>query len=363
MRYKRRLLILLAVIAVLTLIQFTLPSGPSVVAFYSRHIFQSYQTIRNIVLNIIPFSVGDILYLVLAVLIIITLGKWIYYLFKIRTKGHELTLSVLHFVIIFGVFYILFVVGWGGNYYKPKLTKYWQLDSKGWDNDSTLVAFDRYLIEKLNKGVRQNITIDFKESERRSVQYYKEHVRAGGKLYALHAKSTMFGYMLQYFGIQGYYNPFTGEAQVNKYLPSFMLPFVVSHELAHQAGIAAEDDANLLAYAIGTKVKDPAFNYSAYFNLWLYVHGRLREQDTVKANELRELLNPISASHVDTLRAIRRRYKGSFSRYSGQLYDSYLKFHNQHEGIESYNNASVSAWALENKRASLKVKGRLIYIP
>lgn len=362
-RYKKRLIVLFVIIAILTLIQYTLPYNQELVSFYGKHIFQSYQTFRNAVLNIIPFSVGDILYISLAIIIVATVFKWIYYLVNIRTRGHDLTLSVLHFVIIFGVFYILFIIGWGGNYYKPSLIDFWKLESKEWNDDSTLVAFDKYLIGKLNKEAETYTPLEFKETEERSKYYYKEYVRAGRKLYGLNTKASMFGYALQHFGIQGYYNPFTGEAQVNKYLPPFMLPFVVCHEMAHQAGIAAEDDANLLAYAIGTKVKDPAFNYSAYFNLWLYVHGRLREQDSATANALRLTLNPVSVSHIDTLRAIRRRYKGTFSKYSGQLYDSYLKFHNQREGIESYNKASVSAWALENKRASLRVKGNLIFIP
>jgi hypothetical protein len=268
---------------------------------------------------------------------------------------------MLQFVIIFGVFYILFVIGWGGNYYKPSLSVYWKLGGKELKGDSALIAFDRYLVEKLNKEAPNYIPLRFEEIEERAKEYYKQHVRAEGKLRGLNTKASMFGYALQHFGIQGYYNPFTGEAQVNKYLPPFMLPFVISHEMAHQAGIAAEDDANLLAYALGTNTKDPAFNYSAHFNLWLYVHGRLRQHDTVAANAMRALLNPISVSHIDTLRAIRRRYKGDFSEYSGQLYDSYLKFHNQRAGIESYNNAVVSVWALEqNRRAK---KGKLIFIP
>lgn len=353
MRYKKRLILLFFVIAILTLIQFTLPYYPQVVFFYGKHIFHSYQTIRSIILNIIPFSAGDILYVVLAALLLVTIGKWMYYLVTIRNKVHELVSSLLHFVIIFGVFYILFVVGWGGNYYQPSLTTYWHIDKTGWNNDSTLISFDKYLIDKINAEAAQYKPLSFKEAETRSGAYYKKHIRAGGRLLGLHVKPSVFGYSLQYLGIQGYYNPFTGEAQINKHLPDFMIPFVVCHEMAHQAGIAAEDDANLLAYALGTKVDDHAFRYSSYFNLWLYVHGRLRETDTAAADMLKQGLNPLTLSHIDTLRAIRRRFRGIFHKYSGQLYDSYLKFHNQREGIESYNNAAVTVWALERKRQTI----------
>lgn len=355
MRYKKRLILLFFVIAVLTLIQLTLPYYPQVVFFYSKHIFHSYQTIRSVVLNIIPFSVGDILYIVLGAILLITIVKWIYFLFSIRDKGHDLVASLLHFIIIFGVFYILFVVGWGGNYYQPSLTTFWNIDKTGWSEDSTLISFDRFLIDKLNKEAVIYKPVSFEESRNKSKQYYTDYVTAGGRLFALNVKPSIFGFSLQHLGIQGYYNPFTGEAQVNKQLPEFMLPFVICHEMAHQSGIAAEDDANLLAYALGTKVNDHAFNYSAYFNLWLYVHGRLRQQDTVAANILKQDLNALTLSHVDTLRAIRRRFKGDFSKYSGELYDSYLKFHNQRAGIDSYNDAAISAWALEQKRDTVRV--------
>lgn len=362
MGYKKRLIILFFVIVMLTLIQYTLPYYPDVVFFYSRHIFHTYQTVRSIILNIVPFSVGDLLYFVTGAILLVTIVKWFYFLFRIREHKHELIKSLLHFVIIFGTVYILFVIGWGGNYYQPTLTTYWNIDKSGWNEDSVLIAFDRHLITRLNNESQYYKEASFEESRDRARQYYKTYVRSGARLYGLKVKPSVFGSSLQYFGIQGYYNPFTGEAQINRQLPRFMIPFVICHEMAHQAGIAAEDDANLLAYAVGTKVKDPAFNYSSYFNLWLYVHGRLRERDTATANLLKKDLNPLSLSHIDTLRAIRRRYRGIFNDYSLQLYDSYLKFHNQRAGIESYNDAAISAWALEQKDDTIRSKS-VIRIP
>jgi hypothetical protein len=173
------------------------------------------------------------------------------------------------------------------------------------------------------------------------------------------AKASLYGYFMQYLGIQGYYNPFTGEAQVNSMLPEFMLPFVVCHEMAHQSGIAAEDDANLLAYAICASAPDSAFAYSGYFNLWLYAQSRLRRLDSVAANSLLAALNPLSQRQVDTLRDIRRRYHSGLSEYSTELYDRYLRLHDQKEGIRSYGHVVFSAWIWEQE----KRKGGAIRIP
>jgi hypothetical protein len=119
--------------------------------------------------------------------------------------------------------------------------------------------------------------------------------------------------------------------------------------MAHQAGIAAEDDANLLSYAVGTIADDPTFRYSAYFNLWLYTHSRLRRADSSMAKKLALQLNPLTKSHLDTLKEIRRKYDSGVSDYSGAFYDGYLKLHHQKDGIESYNKVAITAWAWERR--------------
>jgi hypothetical protein len=285
--------------------------------------------------------------------------RWIYFVVRIKTHRHELAHGVLHTINFIGVLYLLFFIGWGGNYYKPALTKHWDLHTAGWDT-ARLVEFDRFLISKLNEEAPLVAELPFKEVEKRAVQYYRTNTDSRTSLHGLNAKPSMYGYFMQYLQIQGYYNPFTGEAQVNRFLPSFMLPFVVCHEMAHQSGIAAEDDANLLSYALCTSVPDKAFSYSGYFNLWLYTHARLREIDTAKAKTLRETVNPLSIAQVDTLRAIRRRYRSEVGSVSTSIYDGYLRMHNQKDGIESYFKVAVSAWALERERERI---GKIVRVP
>jgi hypothetical protein len=160
---------------------------------------------------------------------------------------------------------------------------------------------------------------------------------------------------MQYMGVQGYYNPWTGEAQVNRFLPPFMLPFVMCHEMAHQSGIAAEDDANLLSYALCTSVPDETFSYSGYFNLWLYTHGRVRMMDSLVAKSIETTINPLTISHRDTLRAIRRKYRSPAGNLSSQFYDGYLRLHNQKGGIDSYAEVALTAWAFEQQRKKMQL--------
>src|SRR5262249_34548577 len=61
-------------------------------------------------------------------------------------------------------------------------------------------------------------------------------------------KPSIFSYAGNYLGFQGYYNPFSGEAQVNTTVPRFLEPFVTTHEMAHQLGYGKENEANFVGF-------------------------------------------------------------------------------------------------------------------
>lgn len=350
MRYRKKLIFLLIVVLLVVILQLLLPGNPPLIAFYGKYIFHPYQTFRNILFGGLPISVGDLLYVAGVLAVLAILIQWIYFVIRLRAHLHDIVHSLIHTGTAAGVLYVLFFIGWGGNYYKPSLSEHWQLDYHKEASEAYLYDFDAFLIARINELAPTYKGLSFQEVDQRAQQYFRDYTDARTRMHGVNAKASIFGYFMQYLGIQGYYNPFTGEAQVNRFQPAFMLPFVVCHEMAHQSGVAAEDDANLFAYALGTAVPDPQFQYSAYFNLWLYTHGRVRAMDSVRAEAHRHLLNPLSRAHVDTLRAIRRRYKSDFGVYSGWLYDGYLRLHNQQEGIHSYNNVVKTAWILESRR-------------
>ncbi|RYD58157.1 MAG: DUF3810 domain-containing protein [Sphingobacteriales bacterium] len=360
MRYKKKLIVLFVLLAIVTVIQYTLPYYPALVSSYEKYVFHPFQSSRTVLFKLIPFSVGDVLYTAGAIYLVYIVGKWVYFLFNFRTHLGKLGHSVLHTIMFICGCYILFFLGWGGNYYKPSLVTFWDINTTVYEQDTSLETFDRFLVNRLNAYAPYYETASFNEIDKKAKEYYKTYTNSRTKNHGLDAKPSIFGSAMQYFGIQGYYNPFTGEAQVHKQLPAFMLPFVVCHEMAHQSGIAAEDDANLLAYTLGVKAKDALFNYSAYLNLWLYTNARLSMIDTGKARGFRRMLNPLTISHLDTLKKIRNRFKSEVSVYSGHLYDGYLRLHHQKDGIESYNKVAVSAWAWE---LDPRKKEQLIAVP
>ena len=330
--------------------------------WYDRCVYIPLQQLRMLLLGWIPFSIGDIAYIVAGGWLLVTVIRWVVYLVKRGACLPLLYASLLNCLNTILLGYLSFLVAWGIHYDKISLREHWQLTDNGYTEasrnerrvmDSTaMVSYETLLVDSLNAYAPRYATLSFEETERRALKYYNQYTDCPMKRFGLSIKPTLFGMFLERMAVEGYYNPFSGEGQVNTGLSQFMLPFVVCHEMAHQAGIAAEDDANLMAYALGTSVDDPSFRYSAYLNIWFYTHGRVRRRDSVMAKRFYAQLNNLTKAHIDTLEKISEQYHHEVAEYSSELYDSYLRLQNQKDGIRSYSNVARSAWLLEEQRRS-----------
>lgn len=310
---------------------------------FNRYIFTPLQIVRCRIFASIPFSIGDLLYL--------SLGIYILYLaIRFIRKFRSRNSLVIALALLYGsrsllIFYLVLLVLWGINYEQPKLSKQLALSVNS-VSDADLISFDSLLIKRLNDLQPQYTILPFDTINSISHAIYQKQQSPIQVL----TKPTLIGNSLTYFGIEGYFNPFTGEAQVNNQNLHFMQPFVVAHEMAHQSGIAAEDDANLLAYITCVESNNKSFQYSAYFNIWLYTHRRVRGIDSTIANNLKAQLNAASLAQLDTMRQRRIKYQTVLDDISTFIFDAYLRMGNQKDGIKSYRNVAYSALSWERKK-------------
>lgn len=79
--------------------------------------------------------------------------------------------------------------------------------------------------------------------------------------------------------ITGIYSPFTGEPNVNVHVPEFLRPFVGCHEVAHLRGYAREDEANFIAWWVGSRAADRAVAYSCELLAFRHAMHALRAAD------------------------------------------------------------------------------------
>src|SRR5690606_26236866 len=155
-------------------------------------------------------------------------------------------------------------------------------------------------------------------------------------------KPSIFSYAGNYLGFQGYYNPFSGEAQVNTTIPRFLEPFVTAHEVAHQLGYAKENEANFVAFLACRDFESPAFQYSLYFDLYNYASGELYRRDTGLSNMYYEKLHQQVKRDIDELRLFYNSYKNPIEPVITWGYGHFLKANNQPAGKRTYN--EVVAW-------------------
>lgn len=252
---------------------------------------------------------------------------------------------------------IWFQVGWGWNYNRTQVVALatGKTESSGREiSRATDSASSRMMTDETLKNVITYLSgyhqYTINQLNKQSRQYIEQYTNCNVSEAGLRVKPTIAPFYIHLMGVDGYYNPFTGEGQILGDLPAFMLPFVLAHEMAHQAGVAAEGDANLVAYTISMMSGDSTFIYSASVNLWLYARRRLYYYDSTYANSTSKLLPPYTRRQLDTLEKMYDKYEGMLSRYSAGIYDSYLKLQHQTNGIKSYSNVVYEAWVIDSIR-------------
>lgn len=73
--------------------------------------------------------------------------------------------------------------------------------------------------------------------------------------------------------MQGYYFPFSMEANYNDVMHILNIPSTMCHELAHLRGYIYEDEANLIGYLACVQSEDPFFQYAGNLSVLTYLYN------------------------------------------------------------------------------------------
>ena len=131
---------------------------------------------------------------------------------------------------------------------------------------------------------------------------------------------------MSYAHITGVYTFFTGESNINVGFPDYTIPYTSAHELAHQRGIAREDEANMVAFLVCMESDDPYIQYSAYLNVYEYVASALYSADRDLYREVRAKLSAkVYGEQVAYSKFFEKYRKSVTSQVSGAVNDAYLK--------------------------------------
>lgn len=337
---KHLILTLLLPIQVL-LVQLAAKHPDFIESYYSKGIYPYIAAFLRILLGWIPFSVGDVL---LALLLFIFL-RFLYRL--ILTRFKKIFHKIIHFTGILSLIYGCFYLFWGLNYYRHPLAKTLNYHTQKYTT-TQLKKTTEQIIKELNfyhLKITKNDTLKVKNrySETKmyemSVEGYQELSKDFSKLIYKHTsvKSSLMSWLQMYNGTSGYLNPLTGEAQVNKYIPKTGYPTTICHEIAHQIGFAAENEANFIGFLAANSHSDHYFKYASYRMAFSYCIAELRKRDSKTAKKLWKTVNKGIIKDFNESYLYWNSFKNPFEPIVKKGYNTYLKANHQSKGLETYN--------------------------
>ena len=307
--------------------------------FYSNGLYVFISKLMRYAFGWLPFSFGDLFYTT----VVIYALRWLFVNRKrfVRDTKHWF-LEVLTAV---SVGYFAFHLLWAFNYYRLPL--HTSLDIERDYTTEQLVDLTQKLILKTNDLQLElmksdTLKVEMPYSKREMLRKIPDGYDVLAKEFTHLAynprsvKPSLYSLPLTYMGFSGYLNPFTNEAQIDDLIPKYKFPTTGSHEVAHQLGYAAENEANFIGSMAAMQHPDVFFNYSGYaFALRHCLHELyLRAPETYE--ELVLHVNVGVLKNYQEMREFWAGYENPTEPLFKTTYNNFLKANNQADGMASY---------------------------
>lgn len=329
-------------------------------ATYVRFVFPAVADIVNTPSTLLPFSLAQILLILAVAGLVLLLPRSVRR--TARARSLKAGFGPLHrwistAAILVWAFHFL----WGLNYSRPRLIDRLPLEAIEPDPRSlarmTLILGDEAnrtygwavkagQIEPDTLGSR--LTVSGQVVGERLTSAYNQMLPGYVRVRMSPPKiPRVLSPLMSRVGVSGFYFPLTGEASVNGQIPGATLPSVMAHEMAHQRGIAPEDEANFLAYIACRESGLPAARYSGALHAFKLAALALHRADPELYSEtVQGLLDPGPARDISAIRRFWSRHSGPVSDAAQQANHAYLRMNTQREGIRSYDQAIrlILAW-------------------
>ncbi|TBM99735.1 DUF3810 domain-containing protein [Hyunsoonleella flava] len=336
---KKKTLLALSLIPQILLVKWLSKYPELIEQYYSEGLYQTLSKLFRFVLGWLPFSFGDLVY---------GLGGlyMIWWFLKNRTR---ILKDFKHWLVdVFAavsLIYFAFHLFWGMNYYRLPLH-----DNLNLNADYTTEQLV-HVIEKLI-SVSNDLHLNLMENDtlKVDVPYDKNEVfnlipKGYDNLKTVfpnleyHPESTkqsLFSYPLTYMGFSGYLNPLTNESHVNGRIPMYKFPTTTSHEIAHQLGYAAENEANFIGFMAASNNDDIYIKYCGYTFGLRFCLNEIYNRDACLFEDLLADVNKGILKNYEESRKFWQAHENPFEPFFKLFYGNFLKANNQSKGMESY---------------------------
>ena len=335
----KRTIIAFSLIPLIAIVKLVGSNHEFIETYYSNGLYQFTSKLLRYVFGWLPFSFGDLFY----AFSIIYMIRWVFKNRRRYTKDTKRWFAeVFSFITIF---YFAFHVFWGMNYYRLPLNESLNLEKKY--STEQLINITKRLITKTNSiqlQITSNDTVKvempYKKGEmlKMSPDGYKvlEKDFPHLKYKPRSVKKSMLSLPLTYMGFSGYLNPLTNEAHVDALIPLYKFPTTTCHEIAHQLGYAAENEANFIGCLAAIHNEDIYFEYSGYAFALRHCINEIYNRDPELFKELGETINEGVRKNYKEVRDFWDSYQNPTEPLFKTTYNAYLEANAQEGGMESY---------------------------
>lgn len=311
--------------------------------FVNMNISVGVRFILAHITNFVPFSVAETLLILLPVWAFLLIRRAIKYY---SDSWKRVLIYIGKLLAVACIIYMIFFWGYGVGYGSPEIGKKLVLeraDVSAEELYDTAIYFSGKVNEEAKNVTfrRENFSVmpytieEMNEKLDKAYKKFSETSDAVSKL-SSNLKPVMLSEPMSYTHITGVYSFFTGEANINVVFPDYTIPYTAAHELAHQRGIARENEANFIAFLVCAGSDDAYIRYSGYQNMLEYVLDALYRADTELYKEAIKSVDLKVRYEMSAYSEFFDKYRDSTaSKVSGAVNDTYLKL-NRTEGEKSY---------------------------
>ena len=150
-------------------------------------------------------------------------------------------------------------------------------------------------------------------------------------------KAVRCSRFMSIMGFTGVYFACIGESNVNVDSPACLLPSTVAHELAHQRGIAWEQECNFLGGLASVTSGMPDYVYSGWLLGFIHLGNALYETDPEAYWAIRNALPETVSADLRDNNAYWDQFRDNVvEKVSDTVYDAALKSYGDANGMKSY---------------------------
>lgn len=261
---------------------------------------------------------------------------------------HRFLSVLLSVCIAFGALLNLFYLTWGINYFRAPLSRRMGLavEARPVEELEELTALlarhAAILREQVAEDADGVFTADLDASFAGLPKAYAALAEADATFAGTvtRAKRVAWSRGLSELGIAGIFIGLTAEPNVNVDQPPLLLLHGAAHEMAHQLGIASENEAEFVAFLACARSEDIAARYSSVMYALILCGNALYSADADRYWEIRNAdYSEGMCRDIADYNAYWKAFEGPAREATTNANDGYLKHNAQPSGIKSYGEA------------------------